>query len=150
MQPLKALIPLLLWTLCSTATAAELPARPTLERPLPLGQTATIDGAEHKCFTVAEWRAVGAIILDYRTLLAWASMAEGVLVDRTLARDARALEAAELRQALLAAQADYVLRIEGLDDALAASEQRRKLQAWGFGGLAVLGLATALVVAVAP
>ena len=150
MRPLPLLILSLLWTLCSTGRAAELPSRPTLDRPLPLGQTALVDGVEHKCFDVAEWRAVGALILDYRTLLAWATLAEGVLIDRTMARDARALEAAELHRALVAAEADYRAQVTAMQATLDATERRRRLQAWGFGGLAVLGLGTALVVAITP
>lgn len=119
-----------------------------MEQPLPPGATVKIGTVEHKCFTVSEWRQVGALVLDYRTLLAWASMAEGVLVERTLARDARTVEAAELRRAILTMQAAHAAEVDRLTGAWEAGERRRRAQAWGLGGLAVLGLATALVVSI--
>jgi hypothetical protein len=148
MRQFVKLIPLALLMLCSTALADELPARPTAEQALPTGAIVKLSGVEHKCFTVPEWRQMGALIVDYRTLLAWAAMAEGVLVERTLARDGRTLEAAELRRALLAMQGAHAAEVDRLTDAWAASERRRRWQAWGLGGLAVLGLATALVVGI--
>lgn len=96
---------------------------------------------------MAEWRALGALILDYRLLLDWAAMAEGVLGERTLARDARALEAAELRRAVADLQAAHAAEVARLTGALDASERRRRWTAWGFGGLAALGLATAITTA---
>lgn len=119
-----------------------------MEQPLPPGATVRIGTVEHKCFTVAEWRQVGALVIDYRALFAWASMAEGVLIERTMARDARTIEAIELRRALLALQAAHAAEVDRLTSAWEAGERRRRAQAWGLGGLAVLGLATALVVSI--
>lgn len=111
---------------------------------LPPGKTLVVEGEEHKCFPVHEWRDLGALILDYRLLFVWSGMAEKVLIERTTSRDARSLEAHELRRAVSSMHSAYAAELERLETALEASEHRRRMQAFGLGGLAALGVAVSI------
>ena len=143
-----------MWMLCcmagamapSPGRAADLPPRPMVERALPLGQHCPIEGAEGKCFTLAEWQAVGHLVIDYRALLAWADRTEvlyaaaqvhtagaqavaavqGGRVDAALAREAQAIQAAQ------AAQAEAV-------SAMSRSRRLGTLAAVLGGGIVILG-----------